>query len=56
MPEGEDVAADIIKGIYKLESVLKQKAKAKAKSNVQLMGSGTILNEVRKAAQILSED
>ncbi|MGJ8679622.1 pyruvate dehydrogenase (acetyl-transferring), homodimeric type [Paraglaciecola sp.] len=52
MPEGDDVAADIIKGIYKLERV---EAK-KAKSNVQLMGSGTILNEVRKAAQILSED
>ncbi|MEP2651867.1 MAG: pyruvate dehydrogenase (acetyl-transferring), homodimeric type [Paraglaciecola sp.] len=52
MPEGEDVAADIIKGIYKLERV---EAK-KAKSNVQLMGSGTILNEVRKAAQILSAD
>ncbi|WP_133468319.1 pyruvate dehydrogenase (acetyl-transferring), homodimeric type [Paraglaciecola marina] len=52
MPEGDDVAADIIKGIYKLERV---EAK-KAKSNVQLMGSGTILNEVRKAAQILSAD
>jgi pyruvate dehydrogenase E1 component len=52
MPEGDDVAADIIKGIYKLERV---EAK-KSKSNVQLMGSGTILNEVRKAAQILSED
>ncbi|MBO1256444.1 pyruvate dehydrogenase (acetyl-transferring), homodimeric type [Alteromonas sp. 5E99-2] len=52
MPEGDDVAADIIKGIYKLERVEAKKATA----NVQLMGSGTILNEVRKAAQILSED
>ena len=52
MPEGDDVAADIIKGIYKLERVEAKKAAA----NVQLMGSGTILNEVRKAAQILSED
>jgi len=50
--EGEQVAKDIIKGIYKLERVEAKKAKA----NVQLMGSGTILNEVRKAAQILSED
>ncbi|MGJ8692439.1 MAG: pyruvate dehydrogenase (acetyl-transferring), homodimeric type [Thalassotalea sp.] len=57
MPEGDDVAADIIKGIYKLERVeASGKGKSKAKSNVQLMGSGTILNEVRKAAQILSED
>jgi pyruvate dehydrogenase E1 component len=55
MPENKDVAAQIIKGIYKLERV-EAKGKAKAKSNVQLMGSGTILNEVRKAAQILSED
>lgn len=52
MPDVDNVAADIIKGIYKLERV---EAK-KSKSNVQLMGSGTILNEVRKAAQILSED
>ncbi|WP_426358409.1 pyruvate dehydrogenase (acetyl-transferring), homodimeric type [Pseudocolwellia sp. HL-MZ19] len=50
--EGEQVAKDIIKGIYKLERVEAKKAKA----NVQLMGSGTILNEVRKAAQILSTD
>jgi pyruvate dehydrogenase E1 component len=55
MPENKDVAEQIIKGIYKLERV-EAKGKAKAKSNVQLMGSGTILNEVRKAAQILSED
>ncbi|WP_158971048.1 pyruvate dehydrogenase (acetyl-transferring), homodimeric type [Paraglaciecola sp. L3A3] len=52
MPEGDDIAEQIIKGIYKLERV---EAK-KSKSNVQLMGSGTILNEVRKAAQILSAD
>jgi pyruvate dehydrogenase E1 component len=55
IPESDDVAKQIIKGIYKLERV-EAKGKAKAKSNVQLMGSGTILNEVRKAAQILSED
>ena len=55
MPEGDDIAADIIKGIYKLERI-EGKGKAKSKSNVQLLGSGTILNEVRKAAQILSKD
>ena len=53
MPEGDAVAADIIKGIYKLERI---ETKGKAKANVQLLGSGTILNEVRKAAQILSAD
>lgn len=52
MPEGDDIAEQIIQGIYKLERVETKKAVA----NVQLMGSGTILNEVRKAAQILSED
>jgi pyruvate dehydrogenase E1 component len=55
MPENDQVVEQIIKGIYQLERV-EAKGKAKAKSNVQLMGSGTILNEVRKAAQILSED
>ncbi|WP_333969677.1 pyruvate dehydrogenase (acetyl-transferring), homodimeric type [Alteromonas mediterranea] len=52
MPEGDDVAEQIIKGIYKLERVENDKSKL----NVQLMGSGTILNEVRKAAQTLCED
>ena len=53
MPEDPKVAEQIIKGIYKLERV---EPKKKTKTNVQLLGSGTILNEVRKAAQILSED
>ncbi|MCV5649458.1 pyruvate dehydrogenase (acetyl-transferring), homodimeric type, partial [Escherichia coli] len=35
---------------YKLETYTGDKAK------VQLMSSGTIMNEVRKAAQILSEE
>ncbi|ANB24644.1 pyruvate dehydrogenase (acetyl-transferring), homodimeric type [Alteromonas stellipolaris] len=52
MPEGDDIADQIIKGIYKLERVENKKTK----TNVQLMGSGTILNEVRKAAQILCDD
>ena len=52
MPEGDDIAEQIIKGIYKLERV----ENGKSKLNVQLMGSGTILNEVRKAAQILCDD
>jgi len=51
MPEG--VEDGIIRGIYKLESQpAKQKKSALA---VRLLGSGTILNEVREAATILAE-
>lgn len=48
MPEGAEEG--IRKGIYKLEAYAGDKAK------VQLMSSGTIMNEVRQAAQILSEE
>jgi pyruvate dehydrogenase E1 component len=48
MPEGAEEG--IRQGIYKLESYAGDKGK------VQLMSSGTIMNEVRKAAQILSDD
>lgn len=48
MPEGAEEG--IRKGIYKLES------HAGAKGKVQLMSSGTIMNEARKAAEILSEE
>ena len=48
MPKG--VEGGIYKGIYKL---LSQKGK---KTKVQLLGSGTILNEVIKASEILSEE
>nr|WP_086938429.1 pyruvate dehydrogenase (acetyl-transferring), homodimeric type [Thaumasiovibrio occultus] len=48
MPEGAEEG--IRKGIYKLETYTGDKAK------VQLLSSGTIMNEVRKAAQILSDD
>ncbi|MGZ9899657.1 pyruvate dehydrogenase (acetyl-transferring), homodimeric type [Shewanella gaetbuli] len=47
MPEGAEEG--IRKGIYKLES-------HKGSHKVQLMSSGTIMNEVRKAAEILSEE
>lgn len=49
MPEG--VEEGIIKGMYLL-----QESKKKSKQHVQLMGSGTILREVIKAAQMLKED
>jgi pyruvate dehydrogenase E1 component len=48
MPEG--VEDGIRKGIYQLETYAGNKGK------IQLMSSGTIMNEVRKAAVILSED
>ncbi|EKO3967153.1 pyruvate dehydrogenase (acetyl-transferring), homodimeric type [Vibrio fluvialis] len=48
MPEGSEEG--IRKGIYKLETLSGSKVK------VQLMSSGTIMNEVRKAAVILSEE
>ena len=48
MPEGAEEG--IRKGIYKLESYEGKKA------NVQLLSSGTIMTEVRKAASILSEE
>lgn len=47
MPEGAEEG--IRKGIYKLESHA-------GSSKVQLLSSGTIMNEVRKAAAILSEE
>lgn len=49
MPEGAEEG--IRKGIYKLETV-----KGSGKAQIQLMGSGTILLQVREAAQILAND
>jgi pyruvate dehydrogenase E1 component len=53
IPETKDISDQIIKGIYQLEQVVPKK---KAVANVQLMGSGTILQKVRQAAQILADD
>ena len=50
MPEGDGIAEQIIKGMYLL------KEGAEAKQKVQLMGSGTILCEVEKAAELLKAD
>ena len=49
MPQGAEEG--IIKGMYLLEE-----ANKKAKKKVQLMGAGTILREVRKAAEMLKDD
>ena len=48
MPKG--IEEGIIKGIYPLKSV------GKSKNEVQLLGSGTILREVEKAADMLDKD
>lgn len=50
IPKGSEEG--IIKGIYSLEKV----GKANAKKKVKLLGSGTILLQVREAAQILHDD
>ncbi|RCU49906.1 MULTISPECIES: pyruvate dehydrogenase (acetyl-transferring), homodimeric type [Corallincola] len=49
MPEGAEEG--IIKGIYKLDAVA-----GKGKTKVQLLGAGTILLEVQKAAKVLAEE
>lgn len=48
MPQGDNIREGILKGLYRFKSALKGKA------TVQLFGSGTILNEVLKAQEILS--
>ncbi|MCY7294226.1 pyruvate dehydrogenase (acetyl-transferring), homodimeric type [Alteromonas sp. a30] len=50
MPEG--IEEGIVKGIYQLETVTADKAKGE----VKLLGSGTILLQVREAAQMLKDD
>ncbi|PJE79607.1 Pyruvate dehydrogenase E1 component [invertebrate metagenome] len=52
MPEGKNVLKGIVKGLYCLED----NSKKKTSLRVQLMGCGTILNEVRAAADILRKD
>jgi pyruvate dehydrogenase E1 component len=49
LPKGKNVKEGILKGMYKFKKSSKKNVKAKA----NLMGSGTILNEVLKAQEIL---
>ncbi len=51
MPEREGIEDDIIRGMYLLEE-----DKRSSDLHVQLLGSGTILLEVREAAKILRDD
>jgi pyruvate dehydrogenase E1 component len=53
MPQG--VEAGILKGMYLLREA-RISPSSKAKSRVQLMGSGTILREVEAAAELLEKD
>jgi len=52
MPEKDNIAEQIVKGMYCFE----EGQTAKGKLRVQLMGSGTILNEVRAASYILRNE
>jgi pyruvate dehydrogenase E1 component len=52
MPSAKGIKEGILKGMYKFKSSEKKDQKIKA----QLLGSGTILNEVIKAAEILEKD
>jgi pyruvate dehydrogenase E1 component len=51
MPEGDDVKAGIVKGMYRYSRAKNTAAKLKA----QLLGSGAILPEVIKAAALLEQ-
>ena len=51
MPDGDGIKEGILKGMYKFQSAPK-----KSKLRAQLFGSGTILNEVIKAARVLADD
>jgi pyruvate dehydrogenase E1 component len=51
IPKGDKVKAGIIKGCYKFSAPA-----GKKKAQANLLGSGTILNEVVKAAEILRKD
>lgn len=51
MPEGDDVRDGIIQGLYPFKSVKPNGAKYE----VQLLGSGVIMNEVLRAQNILAE-
>ncbi len=52
MPKGKDVEEGIIKGMY----LFKSADKVKSKMKVQLLGSGTILNEVLAAQEMLADE
>ncbi len=62
LPEGSSVESDILKGMYlfkKGQGDADQKnsvKQAKQGAHVQLLGSGTIFNEVIAAAQLLADD
>jgi pyruvate dehydrogenase E1 component len=51
MPDVPNIKEGILKGMYKF----KASEKKNAKLNANLFGSGTILNEVIKAARVLEE-
>jgi pyruvate dehydrogenase E1 component len=56
IPQGESVAADIIRGMYAFRKAEADSGFDKSAPRVQLMGAGTIFNEVIAAADLLKND
>ncbi|GAB7523664.1 pyruvate dehydrogenase (acetyl-transferring), homodimeric type [Paraburkholderia sp. 2C] len=56
IPQGDGVAPDIIKGMYAFRKAEADAASGKSAPRVQLMGAGTIFNEVIAAADLLKND
>jgi pyruvate dehydrogenase E1 component len=56
IPQGDAVASDIIKGMYAFRKADGDAASGKNAPRVQLMGAGTIFNEVIAAADLLKND
>lgn len=56
IPQGDAVASDIIKGMYAFRKADGNAASGKSAPRVQLMGAGTIFNEVIAAADLLKND
>ena len=56
IPQGEHVAADIIKGMYSFRKAENRTDFSAKAPRVQLLGAGTIFNEVIAAADLLKND
>ncbi len=56
LPEGSSVESDILKGMYLFKKGQGDADQKNSAKHVQLLGSGTIFNEVIAAAQLLADD
>ncbi|MGF1510088.1 MAG: pyruvate dehydrogenase (acetyl-transferring), homodimeric type [Myxococcota bacterium] len=55
LPEGDDVRAGVIKGMYRLRSPSPEKGRKK-RPKAQLLGSGAIMSSVLEAQRVLAEN